>query len=200
MNIMKIGAVIWLLGLLSACVTVVEDHPKKAMSELEIELRRTSVISTSDPGFNPQAGATVAWKDELKVMAADGTPIKQELLDNIKTKIDNNLTAKGYRFSKPGQAIDYWVHGLIVLGNELNEEKLGQVLGFEPGLVSDNKHYEKGSLVLILVNPNNIATKWRGVVQVFTSTELTADERELRLDYIIRSLMHPLPNLLIPKS
>ena len=197
---LKFGLIIVLLGWLSACVTVVEDQPKQPPSALEQELRRTSVISTSDPGFNPQPGARVAWRDGLQVLSSDGKQINPDLKEKIKSHIDRNLAGKGFRFSQPGQPIDYWVHGLILLGDELNEEKLGQILGFEPGLVSQSRNYEKGSLVLILVNPNNPATKWRGVVQVFTSTELTEAERELRLDYIIRSLMHPLPNLLIPKA
>lgn len=158
-------------------------------------LRQTSVVSTSAPEFAPKPGETVAWKDSITVHAPEGLSVPQVLVDDLKAKIDSQLVAKGYAFTPIGQQPDYLIHGLIVMGNELNEQQLRDVLGFEPGLVSHGQRYEKGSLLLMLVDPNTQYTDWRAVVQVFTSQELTGEERDQRFDYIIRSLLRPLPNL-----
>ena len=158
-------------------------------------LRQTSVVSTSAPEFAPKPGETVAWKDSIAVHSPEDITVPQALVDDLKAKIDSQLVAKGYAFTPLGQQPDYLIHGLIVMGNELNEKQLRDVLGFEPGLVSQGQKYEKGSLLLMLVDPNTQYTDWRAVVQVFTSQELTGEERDQRFDYIIRSLLRPLPNL-----
>ncbi len=189
----RLALVIGLLFSLSACVTV-EEQPVKAQNP---ELRRTSVISTSDPGFNPQPGARVAWYNDITVHAPQGEQVPDEVLARIKNNIEANLIAKGFSLAPASGTTmpDYWMHGLMVLGDDLNEKTLGNMLGFEPGLMAHNRNYEKGSLLLILINPRNVNTKWRGAVQVMTDASLSEKERNQRIDFVIHSLMRPLPNL-----
>ena len=184
-------ATITLLASLSTggCVT------EEPVSKINPVLRQASVVSTSNPEFQPKPGDTVAWRDSITVHAPEGVPVPQQMVDDLKAKIDSQLVAKGYAFTHPGQQPDYLIHGLIVLGNELNEQQLRDVLGFEPGLVARNQNYEKGSLLLMLVDPNSFSTNWRAVVQVFTSQELSAEQQEQRFQYIVRSLLRPLPDL-----
>ena len=173
----------------SGCVTepnATASHPA---------LRQTSVVSTSAPEFQPKPGETVAWKDSISVHVPEGLTVPQALVNDLKAKIDSQLVAKGYAFTPIGQQPDYFIHGLIVMGNELNEHQLRDILGFEPGLVSRGEKYEKGSLLLMLVDPATQYTDWRAVVQVFTSQELSGEQRDQRFDYIIRSLLRPLPDL-----
>lgn len=181
-----------LAGLLlsGGCVTVEEP-----INKISAPLRQSSVVSTSAPEFNPQPGQTIAWKTGITVHSPEGQPIPSSLVDDLKAKIDTQLVAKGYAFTAPGNKPDYLLHGIIVIGNELNEKQLRDVLGFEPGLVAHSQKYEKGSLLLMFVDPNNYSTDWRAVVQVFTSQELSPEERNQRFDYIIRSLLRPLPDL-----
>jgi hypothetical protein len=185
-------ACLTLSGLLlsTACVTV-----KEPAQVTDVKLRQSSVVSTSSANFKPQKGDTVSWQGGISVHAPDGVDITDNLVADLKAKIDKQLVAKGYVFTPQGLAPDYLIHGVIVVGNELNEKQLRDVLGFEPGLVATNQKYEKGSLLLLLVNPNSYSTDWRGVVQVFTAPGLTEQERDQRFDYIIRSLLRPLPNL-----
>ena len=182
-----LGAI--LLG--SGCVTVESD----SVSQLDPYLRQSSVVSTSSPEFAPQPGATVGWDNDLSVHGAEGTDLPVQLVTELKTRIDAELVAKGYAFTPPGVAPDYHIHGLILLGDQLNEHELGDLLGFQPGLVAHGQRYEKGSLLLMLVDPNSFSTNWRAVVQVFTSQELSAEQQEQRFQYIVRSLLRPLPDL-----
>lgn len=175
--------------LMSGCVT------EEPIDKINPALRQSSVVSTSAPDFAPQRGETVAWRDSITVHAPAGQPVSDTVVADLKAKIDTQLVAKGYAFSPAGSQPDYLIHGVIVLGNDLNEHQLRDVLGFEPGLVAHSQNYEKGSLLLMLVDPNKFTTDWRGVVQVFTSLELTPEERDQRFDYIIRSLLRPLPDL-----
>ncbi|WP_158643499.1 DUF4136 domain-containing protein [Ketobacter alkanivorans] len=174
----------------SGCVTVEEPIDK-----INPALRQSSVVSTNAPEFSPQRGETVAWRGDITVHAPEGQAVPDALVADLKAKIDTQLVAKGYRFTQIGEQPDYLMHGIIVLGNELNENQLRDVLGFEPGLVTHGQKYEKGSLLLMLVDPNSYSTDWRAVVQVFTSQELSPEERDHRFDYIIRSLLRPLPDL-----
>lgn len=177
---------------LFACtqVEIVEDPAAQ-----NPELRQASVVSTGAPTFNPKPGDTVAWTNGITVHAPEGIEVDQSLLDLIKTNIDKEMTAKGYRFVEANAQPRYLVHGIMVLGNELNEKQLRDTLGFEPGLVVNDQNYEKGSLLLLLVNPYRQSTEWRAVVQVLTSTELTEEQNRMRMQYIVHSLLRPLPTL-----
>lgn len=174
----------------AGCVTV-----EVPANKVNPALRQSSVVSTSAPDFNPHRGETVAWKGKLSVHAPTGQVVPPTLVDDLKARIDSQLVAKGYAFTPAGAQPDYLINGIIVLGNELNESQLRDALGFEPGLVVRGEKYEKGSLLLMLLNPNTLATEWRGVVQVFTDLDLTPEQRAQRFDYIIHSLLRPLPNL-----
>lgn len=180
--------------LLTACVT------EPAPQQLDHDLRQSSVVSTSDPNFQPQPGETVAWGGDIAVHRPDGTEVDPAIINTIVSNINTNLKNKGYRFAPQGAQPDYWIQGILVLGNQLNETQLRDVLGFEPGLVAHNQDYQKGSLLLLLVDPNTRSTDWRAVVQVFTAQELPEDVRKQRLEYIIRSLLRPLPTLSQPAS
>lgn len=177
-------------SLLTGCVTVEEP-----VSTQDSAMRQSSVVSTSAPEFQPQQGETVAWKDDITVHAPEGIEVPAELVAGLKSRIDKQLLEKGYRLTTAGQRPDYLMHGLIVLGNDLNEHQLRDILGFEPGLVAPNQAYQKGSLLLMVVDPDTLVTDWRSVVQVFTSQTLTQQQQEERFDYIIHSLMRPLPDL-----
>lgn len=185
----KLPVMILIGALLTACVT------EEPVRQINPALRQSSVVSTSNPEFQPKPGETVAWRDSITVHAPEDVPVPQQVVDDLKAKIDTQLVAKGYAFTHPGQQPDYLIHGLMVLGNQLNEQQLRDVLGFEPGLVARSQNYEKGSLLLMLVDPDSFSTDWRAVVQVFTSQELTTEQQEQRFDYIIRSLLRPLPDL-----
>ncbi|MAR91725.1 MAG: hypothetical protein CML06_12705 [Pseudomonadales bacterium] len=182
-----LGAI--LLG--SGCVTVESD----SVSQLDPYLRQSSVVSTSSPEFAPQPGATVGWDNDLSVHGAEGTDLPVQLVTELKTRIDAELVAKGYAFTPPGVAPDYHIHGLILLGDQLNEHELGDLLGFQPGLVAHGQRYEKGSLLLMLVNPATLGTDWRAAVQVFTDRNLTQEQQQTRFDYLVHSLLRPLPSL-----
>jgi len=182
-------------SVLTGCTTTEVADPV-----ISHDLRQASVVSTSAPEFQPRAGDTVAWADHITVHAPEGVPVPQEIVDGLKDRIDQQLVSKGYRFAPAGQAATYQIHGLMVLGNQLNESQLRDILGFEPGMVAREQEYQKGSLLLMLVDPSTRLTDWRSVVQVFTSQELTTEQQTSRFDYIVRSLLRPLPDLNQPRS
>lgn len=188
------------LLLLSALIISACTVSEPVQPTLSRDLRQSAVVSTSAPNFQPQPGDTVAWRDNIAVHAPDGAPINSAIVDEIRANLDANLVNKGYQFAQAGAEPRYWIQGVIVLGNQLNETQLRDVLGFEPGLVAHSQQYEKGSLLLLLVDPNSQMTQWRAVVQVFTDAELPKEVRSQRLEYITRSLIRPLPTLSQPTT
>ncbi len=175
---------------LLACTEVVVEEPRSSAP-----LRQASVVSTSAATFNPKPGDTVLWADGISVHAPKGVEIDKQLVETLRSEIDSELVAKGYRFAENGTDPTYLVHGVMVLGNELNEKQLRDLLGFEPGLVVNDQKYEKGSLLLLLVNPRSAVTEWRSVVQVLTTGQLEEGQRNARLQYVVHSLLRPLPIL-----
>ncbi|MGB3620382.1 DUF4136 domain-containing protein [Ketobacter sp. MCCC 1A13808] len=186
-HVLRLAAPLLALNLL-ACTQVEVEEPEAVKP-----LRQASVVSTSSSTFHPRAGDTVSWADGISVQAPDGIDVDEKLIELLRSDIDSEVVARGYKFAPQGSKPTYLLHGVMVLGNELNETQLRDILGFEPGLVIRDQNYQKGSLLLLLVNPITTITEWRSVVQVLTSAELTEKENEARLAYVVHSLLRPLP-------
>lgn len=179
--------------LLGACQT--ESQP----TELPRELRYSSVVSTSARTFDPQPGARIRWRSDIAVHAPEGTPPDPAQLAFIRSEVETRLQEKGYAWTADNQSVDYLVQGVIVLGNELNETTLRDILGFDPGLVANDTDYQKGSLLLLLLNPANNQTQWRAAVEILTAAELPDELRRQRVQSGIASLLRPLPDVNNPQ-
>ncbi len=187
--LLKLLLSLLLIVVITGCVTV-----ESPATPFPSELRQTSVISTSLADFNPRHGTTVAWRKPIAVQTNDDTSLSEANVEFITQAIEQALVNKGYRVVTYPQTSDYWLNGLIVLGNDLNESELRNVLGFEPGLVARDQKHEKGSLLLLLIDPRNGLTQWRSAVQILTAPELDDSVRRNRVEFAIRNLMRPLPN------
>ena len=163
--------------------------------DLPKDLRVSSVVSTSARTFDPQTGSTVRWRGDIAVNAPEGTPSDPDQVAYIHDQVEAQLKAKGYQLVGPEAPADFLLQGLIVLGNELNEKQLREVLGFEPGLVASGTQHVKGSLLLMLLDPKTNETQWRSAVQIFVEQQLPEDIRQQRIRFGVASLLHPLPRL-----
>ena len=163
-------------------------------AELPRELRSSSVVSTSARSFDPQPGSRIRWRSDIAVHATTGTPDDTTTLTYIRQQLEYRLQDKGYVWVADGQPVDYLVQGLIVVGTELNETALRDILGFDPGLATGDTAYQTGTLLLLLINPDNRQTEWRSAVEILTAPELAEDLRQQRIQYGINSLLRPLPD------
>lgn len=175
--------------LASACQTTSATKP------LPKELLQSAVVSTNAPGFNPQPGTYIQWRGNIMVHAPENTPADPESLAFIREQIEAQLLAKGYRLAAAGQPADYTLKGLLVLGNDLNEKELRDILGFDPGLVASGTTYQTGSLLLMLTNGSTGETEWRSAVEILAAPDLPVDVRQQRLRYGVASLLRPLPTV-----
>lgn len=175
--------------LASACQTTSATKP------LPKELLQSAVVSTNSPGFNPQPGTHIQWHGNIMVHAPENTPADPESLLFIREQIESQLQAKGYRVTAAGQPADYALKGLIVLGSDLSEKELRDILGFDPGLVASGTTYQTGSLLLMLLNASTGEAEWRSAVEILAAPDLPDDIRQQRLRYGIASLLRPLPTV-----
>ena len=174
---------------LSGCDTTSKPN------DMPRELRQSSVVSTSTPDFAPQAGATLAWKSDLRVKLSPGVNGDPGMVAFIKSEVDRQLQAKGYGFAPADITPTFHLEGVLIMGDELNETQLRDALGFDPGLVGKDTTYEKGSLLLFLIDPVSLQTKWLAVVQVFAAPDLPADVRQERARFGVGQLMSALPSV-----
>ncbi|HEX4940753.1 MAG TPA: hypothetical protein VFX11_18910 [Candidatus Kapabacteria bacterium] len=159
------------------------------------ELRQSSVVSTSTPDFAPAPGATLAWKSDLRVKLSPGVHNDPAMVAFIKAEVDRQLQAKGYGFAPAGTTPTFQLEAVLIMGDELNETQLREALGFDPGLVGKDTTYEKGSMLLFLIDPASLQTEWLAVVQVFAAPDLPQDVRQERARFGIGQLMSALPSV-----
>ncbi|HVL02247.1 MAG TPA: hypothetical protein VM553_20655 [Dongiaceae bacterium] len=190
MPVFRLPALLFASALvLSGCDTAT------APNDLPRELRQSSVVSTSTPDFAPKPGSTLAWKNELHLNLSPGVAADPAQVAFIQKEVDKQLQEKGYATAAAGTTPAYLVEGVLVMGDELNETQLRDALGFDPGLVGQDTHYEKGSLLLFLLDPTGLQTKWLGVVQIFAAPDLPQNVREERIKFGVGQLLQTLPSV-----
>ncbi len=128
-----------------------------------------SVSRDYDETVNFSALKTFAWKDA--VQPETGNPrIDNDLIDDrIRTAVNRELTAKGFRLAKQGFAdfqVSYFVEYKQRIGGGTVSVGMGGGTGGRYGGVGYNtgiSDYEEGHLTIDMIDPSDDKTFWRGV-------------------------------------
>ncbi len=189
---MRIALLLSALPLLAACVTETVTPTGPAP-----ELSFSSAIATREPGFQPKTGTRLGWTGELVVSAPVNFPVDGELVAYTQQQISSALAARGYTVLPANAAAnaDYLLMGLVLLGDDINDQTLRDKLGFDPGISTGHTGLQKGSVVLLIKDANTRLPQWPAVVQMLLQPELAKDERELRVRKGAEKLVSSLPVL-----
>ncbi|VAW68347.1 hypothetical protein MNBD_GAMMA10-1039 [hydrothermal vent metagenome] len=160
------------------------------------ELERSSIVVLTQPSFKFTGNTQFSWveKNHADISGAfkkSGLPV-QTLLDE---GIHQAIKDKGYRFSSEGKdslLIQYHVS----LESEMDDMALAIHYGLAPGLNANSeasRKYERGTLVVDLIDPVLMKVVWRGAIGVFTGLEKTDEGRKNRVSKLLKELFANLP-------
>ena len=184
-TLLVLGAV-----MMSACTTT-ENQAQQGSIKIE-----PSIIAVTTPGAKIPQGARFAWLQNAinlyKDERLDSTTIQHLVEKNIRS----NLAGMGFQFVEAESVADYTIAYTAALESSLDDTTILRRFGLVPGnmrIPDDNPMFEKGTLLIYAFDNRTDEVIWRSAVQAAVDFSLDQQEREERIEPIIRDMFRSLP-------
>jgi hypothetical protein len=180
-------------ALLAACSTA------PAPEELENlnELTKIAVTSAGQADFTFKAGDSFVWRRE--VFWIDENGLSPAAVDprraDMTTAIESQFLHKGYFLSANTPDADYEVVAAATAADSVPAEALAALAQLSPGLSTGGSDLATGTLLIGIARPGSKVFLWRASLQGFVAEKLTPEQRSLRFNALIASLLAELPQL-----
>ena len=180
------------LALLTGCTSSTSNNPLSAYPD---DISRFAIVSISAPGFKLLATDSFAFHPNLSSTGLNKQAALPEARQLIEASIEQSFTDRGLDFNPYVRASsDFWVAYEIVLDETLGDDEVMQKYGMMAGFISSpTTRYEKGSLIVDLVDASSQRAVWRGSVQGLVAPDLPQEVRRLRLQSAIDQMLNSLP-------
>lgn len=118
----------------------------------------------------------------------------------IQMSIINELNSKGYSYQPESRQPQFQIAYVAALQTALDDQAIEEKYGIRPGLVdgkNDRSKYEKGTIIVDLIEPASGRLIWRGAGQALATLEdIPQEQRKQRVEKFIKDLFIALPNAL----
>ena len=176
----KILTLVSITLILSACVQVTPEV-KKSSNQLAISsVRDLPNTYPKDSLFN--LSPKYVKETSLK---AEQTQAIYQLYTNA---ISQDLELNGYKVAQTSQQAAFHIGFGIALSDDFTDDNINEKFGVSPGL-PDQAGLKKGSFLVYVEDAATGQRVWRGIAQGFAHEELSTQERELRTQVIVASVM-----------
>jgi len=185
MTLLVLGAV-----MLSACTTT-ENQAQQGSIKIE-----PAIIAVSIPGTKISQGAKFAWLQNAINLYSDERLDSTTIQYLIEKNIRSNLANMGFQFVESETAADYTIAYTAALESSLDDTTILRRFGLVPGnmrIPEDNPMYEKGTLLIYAFDNRTGEVIWRSAVQAAVDFSLDKQERDERIEPIIRDMFRSMP-------
>ncbi|TEW53546.1 DUF4136 domain-containing protein [Psychromonas sp. RZ22] len=146
-----------------------EKEVKKAQEQSEVH--RLTVVSSGKPAEVLPAFTTYTWSEQYnRVLSGLAGHNEKELQTYIRSQITEYLRTKGYQYRENPKQADVVIGFLFALEDDVADQSIQEKFGLLPGLsrshVNDPR-YEKGTLLLAVLDNQQKEIYWRSAVQGF---------------------------------
>jgi len=163
-----IGIQIALVG----CTT--QTTPVKAVQE-KTATQRLMIVSSGKPSEVLPAFKTYSWSEQYnQVLSGVAGQNEQQFKGYIRDQIKAYLSTKGYQYRADPKQATVVIGFLFALEDAIADKTIQQRFGLLPGLKRSNVNdprYEKGTLLLAVLDNQERTIYWRSAVQGFVDLE-----------------------------
>jgi hypothetical protein len=166
------------------------------MAETPAKPTGFTLAATSVSDFSVPAGARFAWHEQGRELVQDARLADSDLQSVIEETIRSQLTSLGFRFNDNVSEADLLLAYTAATERNLSDEELLRRFGLAPGYPAPEEDaiaYERGALVLYLVDPSNGLLVWRCAAQTLVDFEAQPEVRRQRIKAGIASMLDTLP-------
>jgi hypothetical protein len=159
------------------------------------DLKKIAVISVAKSGLTFKAGDSFSWRRSVIWIDENGRSPQAEDLrrDNLTAAIEDQFLHKGYFLGANTPAANYEVVAATTLGDSVPAEALAALAQLSPGLNTDGSDLARGTLLIGIARPGSKDFLWRASLQGFVAEKLTPEQRSLRFNALVASLLAELP-------
>lgn len=174
------------------------QEKKLEAAQEQSKTHRLTIVSSGKPSEVLPAFTTYTWSEEYNlVLSGVSGKSSDELQAYIRGEITTYLSTKGYEYRENPKQADVVIGFLFALENDVADETIQKKFGLLPGLARGNEldpRYEKGSLLLAVLDNEQKATYWRSAVQGFIDLEKDkSDDSENRMQKILGMMLGSFP-------
>jgi Domain of unknown function (DUF4136) len=155
-----------------------------------------TAVSTMDSLVDVSSAVSFTWAPRMQEIHSD--PHEAEITDKetLENAISNALQKKGYAYTWRAGLADLRVGYLVVMNGALSGKEINDRYGIQPGLnlqAPDTVRYEKGTLVIDIIDVKTGRTAWRGALQGFADLEISREDRQERLNDMVMFMLTRFP-------
>jgi hypothetical protein len=151
-----------------------------------------AIVSAYYSKIFPPKGGRFDWLPGA-VKFIDNPKLKGAPVDRlIQNAITKTLTDMGYQQSGQGSQTDFYVGYIAALEESLDDATINKTFGINPGFIvtgNDTANYEKGTLIIDIVNARTNITIWRGALQAEVHFDRSNEERKKRIELAVARLL-----------
>ena len=185
-------ALLALMLLISGC-----SQQKPAVNrDIRVRAMPFTAVSTMDPMADVSSAVSFTWSPRMREIHSN--PHEAEVLDqeSLEKAISNALQKKGYEYTWRAGLADLRVGYLVVMNGVLTGKEINDRFGIQPGLnlqAPDTVRYEKGTLVIDILDMKTGRTAWRGALQGFADLRISKEDRQERFDDMVMFMLARFP-------
>jgi len=177
-------------------IALVIQQPLLAETQNNIQPRQFAVVSTSSPGLSFSSTSRFSWLFEDVDIRKDAPISGQRIKEILKQEISAAMQNKGFTVAPSGSPSDYYIAFTAATESTLDDDTLLKRYKISPGFNSSKtgkQIYEKGTLLIHIINANTRQTVWQSVVQANVKTGISDDERRKNIKSIVQTMLRKLP-------
>ena len=179
-----------LMILLTGCTKVVERPPMDGGNPVQ----RSSVVTVRGEGQIPATGR-FAWAPGAERVYQDQR-LPAAMDRYFRESIIKAFQARGYHYSPDPAKAELQIGYLLALESALDSGQVRDQYGISPGLAGaspDDTQYEKGTVILDVLDPRTGRSLWRSALQAFATFDLPEPVRRQRIQQAVESMLASFP-------
>ncbi|WP_028864707.1 DUF4136 domain-containing protein [Psychromonas aquimarina] len=178
---------------LSACSVSTPEAEIQEKAE-----QRLTIVSSGKPQEVLPAFTSFTWNDEYsRVLSAVNDSNEKEVKAHIRSEIIRYLKTKGYVYQPDPIQADVVIGFLFALENDVADQAIEDKFGLLPGLSNkpfENTRYEKGTLLLAVLDTDLRQVYWRSAMQGFVDLEKDKNDKSAqRMQKVLHYMMGDFP-------
>ncbi|MBN1346426.1 MAG: DUF4136 domain-containing protein [Phycisphaerae bacterium] len=156
---------------------------------------KITIHTDSAPGARIPPTGKYSWSSQLGKLPEGQGIDKAKVGIRVREAVERHLGSKGYELKGVGYQVDFLVAYEVILEGDLDPAALAQRKGYGTEDWGDElgQKYEKGSLVIDVLDPKTNKLIWRGVADAELAVVATEEQKRKRVDEAVKRILQKFP-------
>jgi hypothetical protein len=185
-----------ILGLTLLLVAGLQQHTLASEDEVQNTMPKFLAATNSKPGLVIPRSAKFSWLFSDVDIKADAPVTEKGIKDIIQEEIEKAMQAKGFSVAASGKPADFFIAYTAATESTLDDDTLLRRYKVSPGYhvgKEEDSVYEKGTLVIHIVNAETRETVWQSAAQGGVQEGISDAQRHSNIGKIVTVMLSRLP-------